>query len=60
MKLADQARAAILMIATVMALGSALLMVECVYEGARSEAWVWAAIFFASCTVAAWCFRGLV
>ena len=53
MKLADQARAAILMIAAVMALGSALLMVECVHEGARSEAWVWEAVFIASCTVAA-------
>ena len=60
MKLADQTRAAILMIAALMALGSALLMLECVYEGARSEAWLWAGVFFASSTVAAWCFGGLV
>ena len=56
----DQARAALLMVAALMALGSALFMLESVYDGARSEAWLWAAVFFVSSAVAAWCFGRLM
>ena len=57
---ADQARAALLMVAALMALGSALFIIESVSDGARLEAWLWAAVFFASSAVAAWSFGGLV
>ena len=60
MKLAEQACAAILFVATFAALAGALLMIWSVYEGDRAGAWLWAGMFFASSAVGAWCFGRLV
>ena len=60
MSLADQACAAILVAAACLACASALVMIGSVYEGDAVGAWVWAALFFGSSSVAAWCFGGLV
>ena len=60
MSLANQACAAIFVAAAALACASALVMIGCVYEGDGLGAWVWAALFFGSSAVAAWCFWGLV
>ena len=58
MSLANQACKAILVTTTALACASALVMIGCVYEGDGLGAWVWAALFFGSSAVAAWCFGG--
>ena len=60
MSLVHQAYLALLVVAVFAAGASGLVMIETVHEGDGLGAWVWAALFFASCTVAAWCFWGLV
>ena len=60
MSLANQACAGILVAAAFLACASALLMIGCVYEGDGVGAWAWAALFFGSSALAAWCFGGLV
>jgi hypothetical protein len=58
--LANQACAAILVPALSLACGSALVMIDCVYEGDEAGAWVWAVLFFVSSAAAAWCFGELL
>ncbi len=60
MSLAAQSCALILVGAVGAALASAVLMLASVYEGNGAWAWLWAALFFASSAVAAWCFGELV
>ena len=50
----------ILVVASFVALVSALALVATVFEGNRVWAWVSAVFFFGSSLGAAWCFRELV
>ena len=60
MSLVHQPYAAFLLAATCLACMSAVVMLGSVYDGDELGAWVWAALFFGSSAVAAWCFLGLV